>query len=95
MKSHRCGLSAAVIAGTNIEAGRIGLRINAGAVSINDGSLTSMVWEAEKSRFGLSGLGPIRMGDSGLIRLLRKQAIIRQSGQALPIIAYAGDSQPG
>lgn len=71
MKSHRCGLGAAVIAGTHIEAERVGFRINAGAVSINDGALTSMAWEAGKSRFGLSCLGPSRMGDSELIRFLR------------------------
>ena len=69
------------------------MRMNVGAVSINDGSLTSMVWEAEKSSFGLSGLGPSRMGDSGLLRFFRKQALIRQSGQALPLAAYAEDAQ--
>jgi succinate-semialdehyde dehydrogenase / glutarate-semialdehyde dehydrogenase len=83
------GLSAAVIAGTAEEAERVAVRLNAGAVSINDGALTSMVWEAEKSSFGLSGLGPSRMGDSGLLRFFRKQALIRQSGQALPLAAYA------
>jgi succinate-semialdehyde dehydrogenase / glutarate-semialdehyde dehydrogenase len=83
------GLSAAVIAGTAEEAEAVAIRLNAGAVSINDGALTSMVWEAEKSSFGLSGLGPSRMGDSGLLRFFRKQALIRQSGQALPLAAYA------
>lgn len=85
------GLSGAVIAGTAEEAERVGARLNVGAVSINDGSLTSMVWEAEKSSFGLSGLGPSRMGDSGLLRFFRRQALIRQSGQALPLAAYAED----
>ena len=87
------GLSGAVIAGTAQEAEAIAVRMNVGAVSINDGSLTSMVWEAEKSSFGLSGLGPSRMGDSGLLRFFRKQALIRQSGQALPLAAYAEDAQ--
>jgi acyl-CoA reductase-like NAD-dependent aldehyde dehydrogenase len=66
--------------------------MNVGGVSINDGSLTSMVWEAEKSSFGLSGLGPSRMGDNGLLRFFRRQAIIRQSGEAAPISAYAEDA---
>ena len=69
------------------------LRLNVGAVSINDGSLTSMIWEAEKSSFGASGMGPSRMGDSGLLRFFRRQAIIRQSGPALPIAAYAEDAK--
>ncbi len=86
------GLSAAVIAATAEEAEAVAVRLTAGAVSINDGSLTSMVWEAEKSSFGLSGLGPSRMGDSGLLRFFRRQAIIRQSGQALPMAAYAEEA---
>jgi succinate-semialdehyde dehydrogenase / glutarate-semialdehyde dehydrogenase len=85
------GLSGAVIAGTLEEAEAVGAQLNVGAVSINDGSLTSMVWEAEKSSFGLSGLGPSRMGDSGIMRFFRKQALIRQSGQALPLAAYSED----
>ena len=83
------GLSAAVVAGTLEEAEAVGIRLNAGGVSLNDGSLTSMVWEAEKSSFGASGLGPSRMGDSGLLRFFRRQAIIRQHGEAAPIAAYA------
>jgi acyl-CoA reductase-like NAD-dependent aldehyde dehydrogenase len=87
------GLSAAVIAGTSAEAEAVAIRLNAGGVSINDGSLTSMVWEAEKSSFGASGMGPSRMGDSGLLRFFRRQALIRQSGEALPLSAYAEDAQ--
>lgn len=89
------GLSAAVIAGSVEEAEAVGLRINAGGVSINDGSLTGIVWEAEKSSFGKSGLGPSRMGDSGLLRFFRKQALIRQSGSALPLAAYAEEALGG
>jgi succinate-semialdehyde dehydrogenase / glutarate-semialdehyde dehydrogenase len=83
------GLSGAVIAATAEEAEAVGAWLYVGAVSINDGSLTSMVWEAEKSSFGLSGLGPSRMGDSGILRFFRKQAFIRQSGIALPLAAYS------
>ncbi len=83
------GLSAAVI-GDDAEA--VAVRLNAGAVSINDGALTSMVWEAEKSSFGASGLGPSRMGDSGILRFFRRQALIRQSGTALPMAAYAEEA---
>jgi acyl-CoA reductase-like NAD-dependent aldehyde dehydrogenase len=83
------GLSAAVLAGTAEEAETVAARLDAGAVSINDGALTSMVWEAEKSSFKLSGLGPSRMGESGLLRFFRRQAIIRQCGDAATISTYA------
>lgn len=87
------GLSAAVLAGSAEEAETVAVQLNAGAVSINDGSLTAMVWDAEKSSFGASGLGPSRMGDSGLLRFVRKQALLRQTGTALPIQAYAEDAR--
>jgi succinate-semialdehyde dehydrogenase / glutarate-semialdehyde dehydrogenase len=80
------GLSAAVI-GDDAEA--VAVRLNAGAVSINDGALTSMVWEAEKSSFGASGMGPSRMGEAGLLRFFRRQALMKQAGPALPMAAYA------
>jgi acyl-CoA reductase-like NAD-dependent aldehyde dehydrogenase len=83
------GLSAAVLAGTVAEAESVAVRLQAGAVSINDGSLTGMVGEAEKSSFGLSGLGPSRMGASGLLRFYRRQALLRQTGTPLPLAAYA------
>jgi succinate-semialdehyde dehydrogenase / glutarate-semialdehyde dehydrogenase len=83
------GLSAAVIGD---EAESVAIHLNAGAVSINDGALTSMVWEAEKSSFGASGLGPSRMGDSGILRFFRRQALIKQSGSALPMSAYAEEA---
>jgi succinate-semialdehyde dehydrogenase / glutarate-semialdehyde dehydrogenase len=86
------GLSGAVIAGTVEEAEAVGAQLNVGAVSINDGSLTSMIWEAEKSSFGLSGLGPSRMGDSGLMRFFRKSGMIRQTGVAAPLSRYAEDA---
>lgn len=89
------GLSAAVFAGSVAEAEAVGRRIHAGGISINDGSLTGLVWEAEKSSFGMSGLGPSRMGDSGLLRFFRKQALIRQNGSALPLAAYSEEALGG
>ncbi len=86
------GLSAAVIGGSVTEVEQIAVRLKAGAVSINDGSLTSMVWEAEKSSFGYSGLGASRMGASGLLRFFRKKALIRQSGEAARIEAFAEEN---
>jgi succinate-semialdehyde dehydrogenase / glutarate-semialdehyde dehydrogenase len=83
------GLSAAVLAGSIAEAESVAVRLEAGAVSINDGALTSMVWDATNSSQKASGLGPSRMGDEGLLRFLRRQALIRQMGTPLPLAAYA------
>ena len=83
------GLSAAVLAGTLAEAEAVGVQLNAGAVSLNDGSLTSMIGEAEKTSFGLSGLGASRMGASGLMRFFRRQALLRQAGAPMPLAAWA------
>ncbi|MEM9878958.1 MAG: aldehyde dehydrogenase family protein [Pseudomonadota bacterium] len=82
------GLSGAVFAGTAEEAEGVAARLDVGAVSINDASLTSMMFEAEKNSFKLSGLGASRMGQSGLTRFLRKQAILINDGPVAPIAAF-------
>ena len=82
------GLSGAVFAGTVDEAEEVAARLDVGAVSINDASLTSMMYEAEKNSFKLSGLGASRMGASGLTRFLRKQAILINEGAVAPIAAF-------
>lgn len=74
------GLSAGVIAGSLEEAEAIGMRIDAGGISLNDGSLTGVMHEAEKNSFKLSGMGGSRMGPAGYLRFFRKKALIRQSG---------------
>lgn len=86
------GLSAAVLSGSVERAEAVAVRLTAGAVSINDGALTSMVWDAAKTSWGASGLGPGRMGTGGLSRFLRRQALIRQEGTALPLASYAEDT---
>ncbi|MGB3471129.1 MAG: aldehyde dehydrogenase family protein [Erythrobacter sp.] len=82
------GLSAAVLAGSLEEAATIAPRLDAGAISLQDGALTSMVGDAANQSRGTSGLGPSRMGDTGMTRFLREQAHIRQTGMPLPIDAY-------
>ncbi len=82
------GLSAAVLAGSTAEAAKIGMQLEAGAISLQDGALTSMVSDATNHSRKASGLGPSRMGDEGLLRFLRRRAIIIQTGEALPIDAY-------
>ena len=81
------GLSAAVLAGDLAEAEAIALRLNAGAVSLNDGSLTSFMYEAEKNSFRFSGLGGSRMGAAGLLRFYRKKALLMQTGNPMPLAA--------
>lgn len=88
------GLSAAVI-GDPAEAEAVAERLDAGAISINDGSLTAGVWDAENCAFKLSGMGPSRMGDAGLLRYFRTRAIIRQDGQAAPIAAFGEAAMGG
>ena len=75
------GLSAAVF-GDEAAALAVARRLNVGAVSINDGGLTTEVFDAEKNAFNLSGLGASRMGPSGLLRFLRKKALLIQRGTA-------------
>jgi succinate-semialdehyde dehydrogenase / glutarate-semialdehyde dehydrogenase len=81
------GLSAAVI-GQHEEAEAVGAQLEAGAISINDGAMTASVWDAENSSFKLSGMGPSRMGPSGLTRFFRTKALIRQNNEAATIAAF-------
>lgn len=83
------GLAGAVLAGTAEEAAQVGRHLDVGAISLQDGALTSMVNDAtNESRKG-SGLGPSRMGDSGFLRFLRRQSFIRQTGNAATIDMFA------
>jgi succinate-semialdehyde dehydrogenase / glutarate-semialdehyde dehydrogenase len=88
------GLSAAVIAGTLDEAEAIGLRIDAGAISLNDGALTGVMHEAEKNSFKCSGLGGSRMGLAGITRFFRKKALIRQNGRPATIGLFDESNVP-
>lgn len=82
------GLSAAVFAGTETEAEAIARRVNAGAISINDGALTGLMHEAEKNSFKFSGLGGSRMGAAGMLRFFRKKALIFQTGQPATLAQF-------
>lgn len=81
------GLSAAVI-GPQDQAMEVAQRIRAGAVSINDCGLTTQISDVEKDSFAESGVGQSRMGDAGLLRFLRKQALLIQRGDVLSIDAF-------
>lgn len=70
------GLSAAVFAGSEEAALAVAARLRAGAVSVNDASLTAFVHDGEKHAFGLSGLGGSRMGAASIARFLRRRAFL-------------------
>jgi acyl-CoA reductase-like NAD-dependent aldehyde dehydrogenase len=74
------GLSAAVFAGSLARAERVARRLEAGAVSLNDASLTSLVHSGEKQSFKASGLGGSRMGPTSIRRFLRAQALLVNPG---------------
>ncbi|MEP3208173.1 MAG: aldehyde dehydrogenase family protein [Maribacter sp.] len=76
------GLSASVFSKNNDKAIEIASQLEVGAVSINDGSLTNKVYDAEKNSFKESGINGSRMGDAGFLRFFRKKAILIQT--ALP-----------
>ncbi|HEY9662903.1 MAG TPA: aldehyde dehydrogenase family protein, partial [Allocoleopsis sp.] len=70
------GLSAAVFAGSEVEAIAIAEHIHAGAISINDAALTAIIHEGEKNAFKFSGMGGSRMGAAALKRFMRKKALL-------------------
>jgi acyl-CoA reductase-like NAD-dependent aldehyde dehydrogenase len=74
------GLSAAVFAGSEEEAETVARRLDAGAVSINDSTLTAVVADGEKMSFKLSGLGGSRMGPTSIRRFLRQKLLIKSRG---------------
>ncbi len=83
------GLSAAVFGPDDQAALAVGRRLSAGGISVNDAGLTTMLFETEKSAFGLSGMGPSRVGASGLTRFLRRQSFYVNSGPVLPLEIFA------
>lgn len=73
------GLSASVFSEDREKAIQIARQIEAGAISINDGSLTNKVYDAEKNSFKESGINGSRMGDAGFLRFFRKKALLIQT----------------
>ncbi len=79
------GLSASVFTRDLDLARHVASRIDAGAVGINDGSLTSVVYDAEKNSFKQSGLGGSRMGRAGFSRFFRTKALLFQTAAPAPL----------
>jgi len=75
----RYGLSAAVFSGDRARAEAIARRLEAGAISINDAALTSLMHEGEKQAFKHSGLGGSRMGPGSIRRFLKPKALIENT----------------
>jgi succinate-semialdehyde dehydrogenase/glutarate-semialdehyde dehydrogenase len=73
------GLSAAVFAGSIVEAQAVAKQLQAGAISINDAGLTALIHEGEKTAFKGSGLGGSRMGPAALQRFMRKQVFLTKN----------------
>lgn len=75
------GLSATVI-GNEDEAIAVGERINAGGIWINDfDTMGGVGARAEKTAFGVSGLGGTRYGYGGFHRFLRRKALVIRKGE--------------
>jgi acyl-CoA reductase-like NAD-dependent aldehyde dehydrogenase len=80
------GLSASVFAGTVEEGAEVARRVNAGAVSVNDASLTARIHNTSHESFGFSGLGRSRFGPEGIARYTREKAIF-QNESGVPVLA--------
>jgi acyl-CoA reductase-like NAD-dependent aldehyde dehydrogenase len=78
------GLSAAVFSRDLLRAERIARRLHAGAVSLNDASLTAVIHTGEKQSFKQSGLGGSRMGHASIRRFVRPQALLVNTGGESP-----------
>ncbi|MFI6480143.1 aldehyde dehydrogenase family protein [Nonomuraea sp. NPDC050663] len=75
------GLSAAVFAADEAGARAVAARLQVGAVSVNDASLTALVHEGEKNSFKLSGLGGSRMGKASIQRFVRRRSYLVNRSQ--------------
>ncbi|MDI9347691.1 MAG: aldehyde dehydrogenase family protein [Methylacidiphilales bacterium] len=82
------GLSAAVLCNDQARAIAIAKQIKAGAISIHDAGLTTTLYDVEKNSFAQSGLGASRMGDVGLTRFFRKQALLFQTKPPIPLTMF-------
>ena len=83
------GLSAAVFAPDEEQAIEFAARLEAGGISINDAGMTTMTFEACKQAFKLSGMGPSRMGPTGMTRFFREKALYLNRGDVTPIEVQA------
>ena len=83
------GLSGAVFGASEEDALRVANQLNVGGVSVNDAGMTTMIFEACKSAFNYSGMGPSRMGPTGLTRFFRQKALYINRGDVTPVDVLA------
>lgn len=84
------GLSAAVF-GAEHDAEAVAARVDAGGIFINDIDLVGEVGlDAEKNAFKCSGLGGSRYGPNGILRFVRKKAIVHRHDKPDEISSLAG-----
>ena len=82
--SGQYGLSAAVFSRDLDQARAVACRLQAGAISINDSSLTALVHDGAKQSFKLSGLGGSRMGPASMARFYRQQVLLTNEALSSP-----------
>ena len=87
------GLSAAVFSADADAAKAVAERLQVGAISVNDASLTGIVNDVEKNSFRFSGMGGSRMGPAGLTRFLRKRAMLIQTGEPAAVQLFSDTPQ--
>ena len=84
------GLSAAVF-GAEHDAEAVAARVDAGGIFINDIDLVGEVGlDAEKNAFKCSGLGGSRYGPDGILRFVRKMAIVDRHDKPEEISSLGG-----
>ncbi len=83
------GLSGAVFGPSDEVALDVARSMAAGGISVNDAGMTTMLFETEKSAFAASGMGPSRVGPSGLTRFLRRQSLYVNRGEVMPVQVLA------
>lgn len=75
----RYGLSAAVFSSSQETLKRVALALDVSAVSLNDCGLTAFLHQCAKTPRKTSGAGLSRMGGDGLMRFLRKKALLKKT----------------
>jgi acyl-CoA reductase-like NAD-dependent aldehyde dehydrogenase len=90
------GLSGAVFGPDEAEALKVAEQLEAGGISVNDAGMTTMVFDACKMAYRRSGMGPSRMGTTGLTRFLRQKAVYINRGAVVPIqVVSEGQAETG
>ncbi len=88
------GLSASVFSSDIDTAKKVAVQINAGAIGINDGSMTAAAHDVEKNSFLNSGMGASRMGSTGFLRFFRSRSLLHQTDAPMSLTLMAEENRP-